>query len=634
MWRQRFPVKLENRADAETRMDVEEWVITLAFPNGDRLHGGTSSLGIYPFLPMEMVTNLPFIIQADFILASSRETILLDKPWNRGILNCVPKAFVKAFISLVKGAEYAPVSTLPRILLPAFWDLLNKGREQGVSFHNISSHGRHILCSAFDMEKYNSILMFLGITHVDAEWYVKCIRSSNFILRVSEDVYLDLLLFLAGNWNSTFMNSGILGIPLLNHISWMIDRNQELRCPGNRHFSLKATQELLHSTSKGRTVLEWLVEKVNVKSIDMSEYARLILESLVADRELVLGYVHFLFHSFGRNLLTAREIDDLCANMLLINKYRQVVTCQKGVLVPANGSKWLQLIGSNLWRSRDYMELAEDYLYSGYHAGHHTSGKELMEFLKEHLGASDIPDLSPPNCAIPSGHSQLTKENAFLLLDWIHHMQRRGIHIPGNFLRSIKEGSWMKISLNGISGCRPPSQSFLLEPKWVNLLQNGSVLVGIPLIDQNYYDNRIKYCSEELRTIGVMFDFGEAWKDFFLPTILSRVSIAKDGYGLAKVTRAEDSVFFSEEWRAASHISNIPFLDKVYYGEEILSCKKELQLLGVAFDFNKSYQLLVDNIKSPASLNSFNAEAVLLVLECMRHLDSPLKLEASILVFN
>ncbi|KAI5657810.1 hypothetical protein M9H77_26603 [Catharanthus roseus] len=681
MWRQRFPVKLENRADAETRMDVEEWVITLAFPNGDRLHGGTSSLGIYAFLPMEMVTNLPFIIQADFILASSRETILLDKPWNRGILNCVAKAFVKTFISLVKGTEYSPVSTLPCMfsflpIISSPYSILNSlresikqklmneniipcesytkqkifqkpcefgtGREQGVSFHNISSHGRHILCSAFDMEKYNSILMFLGPTHVDVEWYVKCIRSSNFILRVSEDVYLDIL-----------FTSEALQLPSMlvsynnSHISWMIDWNQELRCPGNRYFSLKATQELLHSTSKG----------LNVKCIDMSEYASLILQSLVADRELVLGYVHFLFHSFGRNLLTAREIDDLCANMLLINKYRQVVTCQKGVLVPANGSKWLQLIGSNLWRSQDYMELAEDYLYSGYHVGYHTSGKEFMEFLKEYLGASDIPDLSP--CV----HSQLTKEHAFLLLDWIHHMQRRGVHIPRNFLRSIKEGCWMKISLNRISGCRPPSQSFLLEPKWVNLLQNGSVLVGIPLIDENYYDNRIKYYSEELRTIGVMFDFGEACQyigrhlmSLAESSILTRGNILSilqfikylrerllptDDFVMSinckrwlrncqSEKKAENSVFLSEEWRAASHISNIPFLDKAYYGEELLSCKKELQLLGVVFDFNKSYQLLVDNLKSPASLNSFNAEAVLLVLECMRHLDSPRKLVSAI----
>jgi len=52
-----------------------------------------------------MVTNLPFIIQADFLLASSRESILFDSQWNRGILECVPSAFVNAFgaLEIVKG---------------------------------------------------------------------------------------------------------------------------------------------------------------------------------------------------------------------------------------------------------------------------------------------------------------------------------------------------------------------------------------------------------------------------------------------------------------------------------------------------------------------------------------------------
>ncbi|KAK9190778.1 hypothetical protein WN943_019388 [Citrus x changshan-huyou] len=111
MWRQRFPVKQENKV--ERRMDVEEWVIILAFPNGERLRRGATSPGIYAFLPTEMVTNFPFIIQADFLLASSRENIVLDNKWNQGILSCVSSAFVNALISLVKMTEGAPVSSLP-----------------------------------------------------------------------------------------------------------------------------------------------------------------------------------------------------------------------------------------------------------------------------------------------------------------------------------------------------------------------------------------------------------------------------------------------------------------------------------------------------------------------------------------
>ncbi|KAG7563841.1 Histidine kinase/HSP90-like ATPase superfamily [Arabidopsis suecica] len=104
MWRQKFPVKDENRVGR--RSEVEEFLITLAFPFGDRLALGNSSPpGIYAFLPTEMVTNFPFIIQGDFILASSREAILLDDIWNQGILRCVPSAFVNAFTSLMKKTD-------------------------------------------------------------------------------------------------------------------------------------------------------------------------------------------------------------------------------------------------------------------------------------------------------------------------------------------------------------------------------------------------------------------------------------------------------------------------------------------------------------------------------------------------
>ena len=70
MWKQKFAVKPECRV--QKRIEVDQWVITLAFPHGQRLNNGARSPGMYAFLPTEMVTNLPFIIQADFLLASSR----------------------------------------------------------------------------------------------------------------------------------------------------------------------------------------------------------------------------------------------------------------------------------------------------------------------------------------------------------------------------------------------------------------------------------------------------------------------------------------------------------------------------------------------------------------------------------
>jgi hypothetical protein len=113
MWKQKFPVRLENVV--ERKKDVEEWVVTLAFPNQERLYRGKTLPGVYAFLPTEMVTNFPFIIQADFFLASSRETIMLDNKWNQGILKYVPSAFIDAFKTLLAGSDEAPASSLPNL---------------------------------------------------------------------------------------------------------------------------------------------------------------------------------------------------------------------------------------------------------------------------------------------------------------------------------------------------------------------------------------------------------------------------------------------------------------------------------------------------------------------------------------
>ncbi|KAL6955020.1 hypothetical protein U1Q18_041627 [Sarracenia purpurea var. burkii] len=71
IYRQVFPVKPENLVDS--RRDLNEWAISLAFPFGQRLRTGTSCVGVFAFLPTAMVTNFPFVVQADFILLHLRE---------------------------------------------------------------------------------------------------------------------------------------------------------------------------------------------------------------------------------------------------------------------------------------------------------------------------------------------------------------------------------------------------------------------------------------------------------------------------------------------------------------------------------------------------------------------------------
>ncbi|WCJ36321.1 DNA binding ATP binding [Euphorbia peplus] len=744
IWKQKFPVKEENRVDR--RKEMEQWTVTLAFPNAERLHNGMGLPGAYAFLPTEMVTNFPFIIQADFILSSSRETILVDNAWNQGILDCVPLAFVNALETLVKTAEDAPVSSLARMfeflpinsssypsfncvresikamladlsilpsesymeqkffhkpsevgrIMPEFRNILYKARKEGVSIYSLSIDDWHVLHSSFDKPQYDEILNFLGVQSVDSQWYSKCMQSSNLVKGVCEATYVELLIFLADNWQAKFSCTDILKIPLIKYMvhdgsiylcsvydsakgsftlcseiifdkePWLVDWSREFRCAENRFFLPRSTQQAIKLSSKTQLLWDWLLHQVKLTTCTVYDYARLILKSNLFnnDQKLAIAYAQFLYSSFCFEYLTEAEVGRLCSIMPLVDNYGTVGTKRNAVLVPANGSKWVQLIGSNPWRREGYVELGEEYTRPASFAGQSTKGNELLGFLKTHLGASDIPRISPPNSGIPTVSAPLTKQNVFLLLDWIRNLRRVGSLIPEKFLNCIKDGSWLRTTLNGSSVYRPPSQSFLLnsnkeDSHWGSIMQNGSVLVDIPLIDQSYYGDAIYGYKEELKTIGVMLDHGQACEfigdrlmasaasssltrsnvismlsfiRFLRKSLLSPEKFIRSIRGGSwlwtvhgKRSSPMGSVLYDEKWEIAKQISDIPFIDLQHYGDEILGFKEELELLGVIVGFQSNYQLVVKYLKWPSTICLSN-EAFLLILECIRQCTSVEKL--------
>lgn len=171
-------------------------------------------------------------------------------------------------------------------------------------------------------------------------------------------------------------------------------------------------------------------------------------------------------------------------------------------------------------------------------------------------------------------------------MEWIRELQRKGISIPKKFLTCIKEGSWLKITINDSPGYRPPSESFLLASDGVI-----SMLSFIKFLKQN---------SRSLNHF---------------------VSRIREGRWL-KTSHGRRSpvgrVLYNEEWKIARQISKIPFIDEDEYGKEIHSFKPKLQLLGVIIDFGGNYQMVVDNILS-SFLSSLTAEVLLFILDCMYH---------------
>ncbi|CAL4991902.1 unnamed protein product [Urochloa decumbens] len=636
MWRQKFPVKSENKVDK--RAEIDEWVITLAFPRDERLSRDKQLFpGVYAFLPTEMVTNFPFIIQADFLLASSREAILFDSPWNKGILECVPTAFMNAFVTLVKSTPDARAMSLPSMfnflpvnpslisllepirsgikekvlaedivpcesyasqkifckasevarLKPAFWTILHSSPKFGVDLKNLSTHGTYILSSHFDKSTYDSVLKFLEVKNVDPEWYAKCIEGS-------------------------------LSIPIHSQLWKISQRRQQWK------IGFSTTQK-------------W--------NLSVYSYGSSVVDSLNNAQRPVISFAQFLYHSDKKSYIDAHCLQQLCHAMPVIDSYGNAVKNRNSIMVPAKGSKWVELMGTNPWRKDGYIELSVDYKSAGHFAGNYTSEDQLLEFLKIHLQASDVPLINPPNASFPTVRSPLTVDNAFLLLEWIRNQKSKG-RLPDQFLASVKEGRWLKTSLE----YKPPKESFLSCAKWGSILQNGPSFVDIPMIDQQFYRNKLDNYTDELNLIGVRFEFQEAsayvgncllskasgnaltrenvysllWlirylgEEFLSPIQL--INSVKDGQWMKSTIgyrRPVDCIIKDSEWEVASCISNQSFLDVQFYGKDILQYTQELELLGVIVGFKDNYELVMNNFNF--SSTNITCKATVLILKCIRY---------------
>jgi len=83
----------------EKRKRVEDREVSIAFP----LDGNsTAKEKIFAYLPVRDDTGLPFLINADFILTSSRDDIHENVPWNCWLMECVADLVVEEFLPLLK----------------------------------------------------------------------------------------------------------------------------------------------------------------------------------------------------------------------------------------------------------------------------------------------------------------------------------------------------------------------------------------------------------------------------------------------------------------------------------------------------------------------------------------------------
>ncbi|KAE8693976.1 Detected protein of confused Function [Hibiscus syriacus] len=438
----------------------------------------------------------------------------------------------------------------------------------------------------------------LGLSSISSHG-TYCIQGSDLVLGASEGVYLELMLFLAENWKNVFDGTTINNIPILKYLDIYgcvsLCSNQEFSGVTNRVFLPETTQTAILTLSKQETILEWLQNQANVDSLSVYTYAAALIDQL-----------------------GLAEVDHLCGIMPLVDNYGTIVYANKKrkILVPAKGSKWNNLVAFILLKSGT------------------TPGGQLLKFLRSHVAFLDITSLPPPNVAIPAASLMLTKENTFLLLDWIIHEKKKN-----SYSKSVsdkhKEWKLLRVTINGSSGYKPPEQSFFYSSSWGDILQNGSVFVDIPLIDQSFYGERISHYREELQTIvsyHVLSVLGliKYLRTKYLPPDEFIRSI-KEGRWLKTSCGYRSSIgtiLYDEEWKIAIQLCDLPLIDQAFYGDEIFCFKEELRLLGVIVGFSGYHQLVIDNLKQSA--RSLKADAFIFLLECMRNSKQPNRLVSTL----
>ncbi|RCV18657.1 hypothetical protein SETIT_3G319700v2 [Setaria italica] len=323
--------------------------------------------------------------------------------------------------------------------------------------------------------------------------------------------------------------------------------------------------------------------------------------------------------------------------MPVIDNFGQVIKSRNLLLVPADGSKWVTLIGTNPWRLQKYVELSADYSSSGRYAGNCTSEGQLIAFLRTYAQAADIPFIHPPNSSIPAVSSPLAMENALLLLQWIRNLRSSNV-LPKKFLNCIKNEKWLKTSV----GYNSPSRTFLSSPGWGSKQQIQFVFANLPIIYEEFYANRIGVYKEELRIMGVQFEFANAsvhignqplsmenailllqWiRDLKLRSVqlprneLSRIRNGKWLKTSIGCNAPSRSFMLSAEWAnlrlVISQLANVPLVDHEFYKNTISSYKEELGSIGVQFEF--SYTSM-DMATTPLTM-----ENAILLLQCISSL--------------
>jgi sacsin len=202
-------------------------------------------------------------------------------------------------------------------------------------------------------------------------------------------------------------------------------------------------------------------------------------------------------------------------------------------------------------------------------------------------------------------------------------------------------------------GFKTPSECFLYDPVWGCILE---VFDDLPVIDHEFYGEKIFGYKDELMQIGVLVDFKDAIKKFAILfeqkaletsinlhviSFLSSYRLLK-GIGYSFSSEFLDiichvkwlhtkvgfrcprmCILFGSKWHLISAITCLPFIE--YKTDKpcelvfkIYEYKEELESIGVVTDLKDGARFMAECLSFPSNPSTITPESVFSLLEWIR----------------
>lgn len=311
----------------EKRKGIDKRDVSIALPLNDAV---LSAGRVFAYLPVHEDTGLPFLLNADFLLSSSREAIHEDEPWNQWLRDCIPEVFIEAFEKCLDIPEYReriyafiPLESHAKFFEPVVSSIQNalKDREvvltepdgkkckpseawtAGKSFRSLlsaESYPDALLSNRLvlgTIEAYQNQLKSIGVRVYTTDIVRKCLLDREWIERHDFDWLLECYKYLSSQKSiskDTLAGCPIVPVEAENGIRFSCDSEQPIyfECgedcekivsdvPECARVKLAFLQREFYARVKDNTeICKWMSKTLEVHQFSKQNYAIDVLQWL------------------------------------------------------------------------------------------------------------------------------------------------------------------------------------------------------------------------------------------------------------------------------------------------------------------------------------------------------------------